>query len=389
MEETATAIALPDDAVREILARVVDPADLFRCSTACKWWRVLIADLFFLRRRWPADSPKSSSVYGFFALERDGRMPVFIPAPQSPLGIGRRSLSSFFFPEAASFLDHVAPLTARRGLLLVHLRRRRDAIHLAVCDPLAGTCNVLPPLKCNSDIGTSCFAIVTGADVCSRGQSPLPGYSTFFKVLFIADVLSKDSNGLTWNSYDLHMFTSNESSWTVPRKCFNRLGHVNPTRQRSGVVRRGTAHWLFHWSSNYYILQVSAHTAHVSFTKLSIPLYTFDIAPWLSIDINRALSLLRLTHHGDQVENWTSKDGDTTSPWICTRTLELEISKQDRARSPCLCVGERSGELLFVRSGIHIAELQNGATKDVSAQFSSIDYLASHYRNPRLCRVGH
>jgi hypothetical protein len=67
IEETATAIALPDDAVREILARVVDPANLFRCSTACKWWRVLIADLFFLCRRWPVDSPKSSSVYGFFA----------------------------------------------------------------------------------------------------------------------------------------------------------------------------------------------------------------------------------------------------------------------------------------------------------------------------------
>jgi hypothetical protein len=32
MEETATA----DDAVREILARVVDPVSLFRCSTACK-----------------------------------------------------------------------------------------------------------------------------------------------------------------------------------------------------------------------------------------------------------------------------------------------------------------------------------------------------------------
>jgi hypothetical protein len=198
---------------------------------------------------------------------------------------------------------------------------------------------------------------------------------TFFKVLFIADVLSKDSNGLTWNSYDLHMFKSNESSWTIPRKCFNRLGHVNPTRQHSGVVRRGTAHWLFHWSSNYYIRQVSAHTGHVSFTKLSIPLYTFNIAPWLSIGINGALSLLSLTHHGNQVENWTSKDGDTISPWICTRMFELERPKQDQARS--LCVGERSGKMLFVRSSIHLAELQNKATEDVTAQFSGIDYLAS------------
>uniref|UniRef100_A0A452ZYT0 F-box domain-containing protein n=1 Tax=Aegilops tauschii subsp. strangulata TaxID=200361 RepID=A0A452ZYT0_AEGTS len=49
---------LQDDAVQEIL---------FRCSTACKRWRELVADPSFLRRRWPADAPRSSSIFGFFA----------------------------------------------------------------------------------------------------------------------------------------------------------------------------------------------------------------------------------------------------------------------------------------------------------------------------------
>jgi hypothetical protein len=283
MEETATAIALPDDALREILTRVVDPVSFFRCATACKWWRGLVADISFLRRRWPADSSKSSSVFGFFAPQRESDKPVlFVPAPQSPLGIGRRSLGSFF-PEAASLLDHAEPLTTRRGLLLVRLRRLRgDAIHLAVCNLLAGTCDVLPPLNCSASMPISrcwpisCFAIVTGVDLCSRGQSPLPGYSTFFKVLVIADVLSKDSSGSTWNRYDVYMFASSESSWTVRRECFKQWGVVFRSSQRSGVVRRGTAHWLFHRGLSYYILDVSADTGRLSFKELSLPLYSLD-----------------------------------------------------------------------------------------------------------------
>jgi hypothetical protein len=194
-------------------------------------------------------------------------------------------------------------------------------------------------------------------------------------VLIIADVLSKDSSGSTWSRYDVHMFASNESSWTVPRECFKQRGVIFPSSQRSGVVHRGTAHWLFHRGLTYYILDVSANTGRISFKELSIPLYTLDIASRLSIAINGVLCLLCLSSQGNQVENWTSKDGDTTSPWICTRTLELERPKQDQARF--LCVGERSGDLLFVGSGIHIAELQTGSTEDVTAQFSGMDYVAS------------
>jgi hypothetical protein len=98
------------------------------------------------------------------------------------------------------------------------------AIHLAVCNPLAGTCDVLPPLN-NTATGTffdrgGC-AIVTGADLSSQEhQDPLPGYSTFFKVLICVnqDVWLNGSEHISCGH--LHMFSSNESSWTKPRECF-------------------------------------------------------------------------------------------------------------------------------------------------------------------------
>jgi hypothetical protein len=52
MEEiTMAAASLGDDVLLEILFCIRnDPATLFRCATACKRWRRLIADPSFLRR---------------------------------------------------------------------------------------------------------------------------------------------------------------------------------------------------------------------------------------------------------------------------------------------------------------------------------------------------
>ena len=85
---------LPEDVVLEILARVPDVADLFRCAVACKRWRTLVADRPFLRRRWPDDARHPSSLLGFFGQEwgREGvpaPLPDFVRAPQSVLGHGR------------------------------------------------------------------------------------------------------------------------------------------------------------------------------------------------------------------------------------------------------------------------------------------------------------
>ncbi|KAM0886901.1 hypothetical protein ACQ4PT_029373 [Festuca glaucescens] len=65
---------LADDPVLEILARAyTDVATLFRCAVTCKRWRALVADLSFLRRRWP---------------ERESAPPVF------PHGVLRSAATS-------------------------------------------------------------------------------------------------------------------------------------------------------------------------------------------------------------------------------------------------------------------------------------------------------
>uniref|UniRef100_A0A8R7K470 F-box domain-containing protein n=1 Tax=Triticum urartu TaxID=4572 RepID=A0A8R7K470_TRIUA len=160
----AAAATLPDDVILEILARAADDVvALFRCAVSCKRWLALVADPSFLCRRWPEGARDPGSLLGFFQTTcfsaAAGRwvhaMPVlthFVPAPRSPLGPRRRFLGSFF-PNAGGLLKDAVPLASRSGLLLVRLRSslywdddERELVRLAVCNPLAGTWDELPPL---------------------------------------------------------------------------------------------------------------------------------------------------------------------------------------------------------------------------------------------------
>jgi hypothetical protein len=87
MEEAAAAAAmvasLPDDVLLEILFRLKDvPAVLFRCATACRRWRRLVAKSSFLRRRWP-EPHASSFLSGFFTPKRLAFMDPLPPRPSS------------------------------------------------------------------------------------------------------------------------------------------------------------------------------------------------------------------------------------------------------------------------------------------------------------------
>ncbi|KAK1661878.1 hypothetical protein QYE76_050037 [Lolium multiflorum] len=378
----ATAIALPDDLVREILLRVADPTALFRLAVACKQLRALIVDPSFLRRRWPEDSPNSSTLAGFFAaLTRCGRA-VFVPAPRSPISSSRRFLSSFY--EAASFLDNAVLLTSRRGLLLVRISQRDcgEPNQLAVCNVLAGTCDVLPPLPHDVNLAISGFTVLTAADCCSTGRrrppSPAPGYSSFFKVL-IHGVNQNDD--VPEQRYYLSMFSSDEPSWTSPQECFNHNNDIGNAHGRgSAVVSRDAAHWLFGCTSNYYTLNVSIGTGRVSLTKLLIrsspPFNT--LAPQLSIAADGTLALLHLRPQGNHVDIWTCQETESgdggTAEWPGTRTLELKRPKQNLNGTFSICVGERSDTLLFADPflSLHVANLQTGATEDARQQFEGL-----------------
>ncbi|XP_073360484.1 uncharacterized protein [Aegilops tauschii subsp. strangulata] len=239
MEATTVSVAtLPNDVILEILARLPDEALLFRCAAACKLWRSLVADPSFLRRRWPDNAPHPSSLLGFF--------------PSNGL------------------FDRAKPLASRGGLLLLQFVPRRTRVHhsppifshFAVWDLLAGSCEVLPPLRHKSiydgvELAGSC--ILAGPDFCSGGQQqqrrPLRGFSALYKVLLIG------------SSYDgmrhyLYTFSSDQPSWSAPDSFLDCVKHHNglTMAQQSAVVRRGTAHWLCWDFSDMYSVDVNAET---------------------------------------------------------------------------------------------------------------------------------
>ncbi|KAI5019834.1 hypothetical protein ZWY2020_044722 [Hordeum vulgare] len=151
---TAAAVAtLPDDVVLEILARVADDvAALFRCAVSFRRWGALVADPSFLRRRWPEGARHPCPLLGIFYDVWISGPPGFTPEPGSLLGPSRRPLGSFFPRSAGLFeFDHAIPLVSRSGLLLVrigsHGYPKQAPVRLALCNPLAGRCEQLPPLE--------------------------------------------------------------------------------------------------------------------------------------------------------------------------------------------------------------------------------------------------
>lgn len=251
MEETTAAAAarasceLPEKILLEILARVaVDPAALFRCASTCKRWRSLIAAPSFLRRCWPDDAP--SSLAGFFTRQPHGRLDLddggattpyqifFVPTPgggRSILGARRRLLASFIPGAPHGLLDCAFELAAD--------------CHRSSATPPADT----------------------------------PPCSTFFKVAIIVS----SSYVTADKECSLYTFSSDEQTWSAPRKCLEEL------RQRSGagaggsqfflakdaVVCGGVAHWLVSCfegdPAKYYTFEVSAETNQASLTEISFP----------------------------------------------------------------------------------------------------------------------
>jgi hypothetical protein len=133
----------------------------------------------------------------------------FLPLLRSAVGFGRSFIGSSpsytaGLPDCSRFA-----LTSSGGLLLVRLAERQDGyVRLAVCDPIAGTCNVLPPLVCHGFYGLKNYAILTDADLCSSGEQqprpPLPGLSKIFKVIAIFT-----NRGLS----KIYTFSSSDRNW--------------------------------------------------------------------------------------------------------------------------------------------------------------------------------
>jgi hypothetical protein len=194
-----------------------------------------------------------------------------LPGPSLLGCTSRRPLSSFVVSAdgdaaAAAVVDRSVPLATRGGLLLVRLYPsdddlKPDVIRLAVCNPLAGTWEVLPELDCDSRFGPSDGY---GRDIVpsTAGNDDGPAY----RVLLIGADKHK-------SQYNLHAFAAGEASWSAPVMCFDMMDRQIWSMEEShAVVCGGQAHWLFVSRSNHFhILNVDISTGHVSLTKLLLP----------------------------------------------------------------------------------------------------------------------
>ncbi|XBJ11938.1 hypothetical protein VPH35_016550 [Triticum aestivum] len=355
----ARVATLPNDVVLNILARVADDvATFFRCAVSCKRFRALVADPSFLRRRWPEGARHPCSLLGFFHDTWIYGTTAFVPVPRSPLGPWRRPLGSF--PSADDLFHDAVPLASRSGLLLVLLRTRPDCtdiierrqIRLAVCNPLAGTWDKLPPLhEVSSTMSNAQCAILTYKDHCPKGQQrqkPLPRYTTFFKVIVI---MVEYSGG----PYKIFSFSSAESSWSEPRKCFEHLkydfSHANH------VVSRGKVHWLIHYSGNFCTLELCIETAHLSITKFFIPpdfvQISFTHAPVLSIATDGDVSLIFLHKNFLRLHIFTHRHGDKgrgNGLALHTEVIELKHKPPRTIETLYMYLGEKSTALLVTDS---------------------------------------
>uniref|UniRef100_M8AV66 Uncharacterized protein n=1 Tax=Aegilops tauschii TaxID=37682 RepID=M8AV66_AEGTA len=399
------AASLPDDVVREILVRMDDVTDLFRCAMTCKQWRRIVSKASFLRRScWP-DHDTASFLPGFFLWEKivikDDHTFVtrFVPTPGSVFGSDRRSLESFF-PRAATsgtgghkrgLLHNAVPLVTRHGLLLVRLDAPTgkgkgclvSSVRLAVCNLLSGACDKLPLLECDWDFDKSGYAILTSADCtrndeqqpllpllecdtdfdtsgyailisadCTRNDEQQPlvpsGYSSFFKVLVIG-------TDMHYRPHNLHTFTSG-----TPAPLY------------------GVASLLVHYFTMHdpilHTIEVDAGTFNISLTKIDTsgelirapkykphnygePQHTL-----LTVDVDGQLSFLHVQRRGSQLERWTRHGDAAPIRWLRTQVIELNPP----SKSFMLTLLEEKGGMLFVKDdsgNMYTIDLETGAMK--------------------------
>uniref|UniRef100_A0A453TBM6 F-box associated domain-containing protein n=2 Tax=Aegilops tauschii TaxID=37682 RepID=A0A453TBM6_AEGTS len=295
-----------------------------------------------------------------------------VPPPAgSVLGARRRFLDSIVHGMPDGFLDGAEALAAHGGLLLVRLARgsHKESVHLAVCDLLTGTWNVLPVLTCRLD-GVNC-TIIAGAEFCPSKRhhhccTSSPGYSTFFKVL--AMVL--DGN---WVHYEdrkcnLYTFSSTEPSWSAPTMCYEKIwwgensGFVFP-HSSSAVLYRAVVHWFlpyfdeYEGLNKYYTYEVSTKADHGSLFKVSIPVDQLAKAkscshPTLGSTTDGLLSLFYMYKESGnlRLDIWTRGNNLDDQAWLRGKVIELKLPRQkwNHCFISNMWWGEKSGTLLII-----------------------------------------
>ncbi|WVZ91240.1 hypothetical protein U9M48_037437 [Paspalum notatum var. saurae] len=149
MESPRPVPSLTSELLEEIFVRIGSPADLVRASTACAAFRRLIADPSFLRRYRSLHPPQ---LLGFIEPDGRGFQPVQAPHVSAAVAraVARAADFSFdnYLPRGAACRGKVHD--ARDGRVLLEYfcdpMVEVTSFDLAVCDPLARRCLLLPPI---------------------------------------------------------------------------------------------------------------------------------------------------------------------------------------------------------------------------------------------------
>ena len=167
---------------------------------------------------------------------------------------------------------------------------------MAVFNLLAGTCDMLPPLKLKRTNRAIGAAVLTGADCSSNikhGHSSSSGYrpAALFRLVIIkTDAFARPRK--------VYVFTSGQASWSTLRKFSIDDQEIGSLMHPNGVVCRGRAYWLVQ-HTGFHILDVDVETCHVSLTEIPIlakhvlARKTHD-GPHLSVNASGTLSVLHL-----------------------------------------------------------------------------------------------
>nr|CAB3502388.1 unnamed protein product [Digitaria exilis] len=156
--------SLPCDLLVDIFRRL-DATAVLRCAATCRpWRRAIIANASCLQPH--PDRFNPNLLIGFFYRDWWCRYQAWLQYVPGPF----QGLLAMDEDVSIDFSKHDEPLSSRDGFLLL-----RGGTNLCLCNPLAGTCTILPAAafdKYDDGRNKCTYVLVTGHDYDGGGGSP-------------------------------------------------------------------------------------------------------------------------------------------------------------------------------------------------------------------------
>uniref|UniRef100_M8CEA2 Cleavage/polyadenylation specificity factor A subunit N-terminal domain-containing protein n=1 Tax=Aegilops tauschii TaxID=37682 RepID=M8CEA2_AEGTA len=193
--------------------------------------------------------------------------------------------------------------------------------------------------------------------------------------------------GYDFGPYNMYTFSSAESRWSTPRRCFQRLDY-DFVQYGSPVVSPGKVHWLIHDPRNICTLQFCIETGRVSVAQFPIPRGFTEIssnhAPILSVGIDGNLSLICLHENFLQLQISTrqgeeGRGNSLANVLVHTKVVELKHKPPQTTKPLSMYVGENSATL-FVTD-------RRGFTCTINLETGTVDEFTGMSGNYELQAV--